>query len=88
MEKVHFIVNGRMPAGKKFKHVVQSFTTDHKRAKTEFKQLVNSLAQIGIVNQIEDRESPFNGMLVDCVMVARFGDDEFLDEIEWEDEDE
>lgn len=88
MPQVHFMVKGRIPVGRKFACKLETFTTDHRRAKVEFKQLVNSLAETGLVNQIEDRESPFNGMLVDYIVVCRPGDDVELDNLEWVEDDE
>lgn len=52
------------------------------------KQIVNSLVRTGIVHEIEDPDNPFNGIIVDAVVIQNddhpvFDDD---DDDEWEDE--
>jgi hypothetical protein len=70
-EKVSILVTGRVPDGKDFKPRAVTAEFNHRQAVVELKQLINSLAEIGIVNQIEDRKSPFNGMLVDMIHICR-----------------
>lgn len=71
MAEIHFMVRGRKPKDGIFVHCTRTANFNHRQAVTEFRQLVNSMGQIGIVNQIEDRESPFNGMLIDMVIASR-----------------
>jgi len=71
MSEIHLMVTGRIPRGDHFNRTTKGFSGDKQRAMIELKQLLNSLSQLGIVNQIEDKESPFNGMLVDMVFISR-----------------
>jgi hypothetical protein len=76
MSEIHLMVTGRIPRGDHFNRTTKGFSGNRERAMIELKQLINSLSQSGIVNQIEDRESPFNGMLVDMIFISRVLDDE------------
>lgn len=88
MPDVHFMVTGRVIKNGKFYKKTKGYSTSHINARTEFKQLLNSLAQTGIVNEIEDRQSPFNGMLVDLIFVSRPGDEDCWEDVEGNYEDE
>lgn len=73
-EKLSFMVAGRVPRGRHFQEIERTVTLNHREALLEMKQLFNSLAETGLVNQIEDRKSPFNGMLVDMIHIIRESD--------------
>jgi hypothetical protein len=69
-EKVSIFVTGRVP-DEDFRASAVTAEFNHRQAVVELKQLINSICEIGIVNQIEDRKSPFNGILVDMIHICR-----------------
>jgi predicted component of type VI protein secretion system len=53
---------------------------------SHLKQMIKSVAQSGIVHEIEDRENPFNGVAIDHIEIFRFED--ALADVEDDDDDD
>jgi hypothetical protein len=53
---------------------------------SHLKQMIKSVAQSGIVHEIEDRENPFNGIAIDHIEIFRFED--ALADVEDDDDDD
>lgn len=71
MENIHMMVTGRIRKDGVMKRRVHTIATNKRQAMIELKQLLRSLERGGIVHEIEDRESEFNGMQIDYIMLAR-----------------
>jgi hypothetical protein len=72
MENIHMMVTGRVRKsdGLIYRRV-KTVAISKKQALIELKQLLTSLERAGIVHEIEDRESEFNGVEIDYIMIAR-----------------
>jgi hypothetical protein len=71
MENIHMMVTGRIRKDGAMKRRIRTIITSKRQAIIELKQLLRSLERGGIVHEIEDRESEFNGMEIDYIMLAR-----------------
>jgi hypothetical protein len=71
MENIHMMVTGRIKKDGLIVRRTLTIQTNRRQAIVELKQLLRSLERGGIVHEIEDRKSEFNGMEIDYVMLAR-----------------